>query len=78
MLPEILSEIAFAVRRRREVLKITQEHLSELSGVALRTIRDVEQGTGNPSIATLVQLFEVVGLDIKIQVQDKGLPTPGL
>jgi transcriptional regulator with XRE-family HTH domain len=73
MLPNTLSEIATAVKRRREVLRITQEHLASVSKVALRTIREVEQGTGNPSLETLVRLFEVLGLELKINVQAKGL-----
>lgn len=78
MLPKILTEIGTAITHRRGVLQLTQEKLSEVSGVALRTIREVEQGTGNPSLGTLIRLFEVLGLDIIVQMKSKALPGLGL
>ena len=77
-MPNTLTEIAIAVKRRREVLRITQEQLASISKVALRTIREVEQAKGNPSLETLVRLFEILGLELKVNVQSKGLPTLGL
>jgi putative transcriptional regulator len=79
MLPDKVIEIGKLLRSRREVLKITQEQLSSVSRVALRTIREIEQGTGNPSLDTMINLFEPLGLEIDIHVKRKGgLPTLGL
>jgi transcriptional regulator with XRE-family HTH domain len=78
MLPDTLQQIGVSIRKRRDVLKITQDQLSMLSGVAVRTIRELEQGSGNPSLETVDKLFNELGLEIKVGVQNKGLPTIGL
>jgi y4mF family transcriptional regulator len=72
MLPNKLFEIGNTVIARRDTLKITQERLAAFSGVSLRTIRQVEQGNGNPSLATMVKIFEVLGLETVVQVKKKG------
>lgn len=64
-----LSEIAKTIRTRREHLKLRQEDLAEMSGVATKTIHSVEAGTSNPSIETLVKLADILGLEIVIQVK---------
>ena len=33
--------LAHIIKDRREVLKITQEHLAELSGIGLRTLKAI-------------------------------------
>lgn len=73
MLPNTLIEIGKTVSNRRDTLKITQEKLAAISGVSLRTIREVEQGSGNPSMETLDKLFETLGLEIMVQIKNKGL-----
>ncbi|HJV20082.1 MAG TPA: helix-turn-helix domain-containing protein [Sediminibacterium sp.] len=73
MLPNTLIEIGKTVSNRRDTLKITQEKLAAISGVSLRTIREVEQGSGNPSMETLDKLFEALGLEIMVQIKNKGL-----
>ena len=57
------------LKARREALGVTQEHLAELSGVALRTLKALETGNANPTLETLNKLTEVLGLDIKISVR---------
>lgn len=60
--------ISNTIKQRREVLNISQETLAELSGVAVRTIKAIESGSTNPTLNTLQQITEVLGLEIKIQV----------
>ena len=50
------------IRRRRKHLKITQQDLSELSGVSLRTIKAIERGQANPTIDICTKLLEPLGL----------------
>lgn len=54
---------------RRAVLGITQEQLSNLSGVGLKTIYKLEQGLGNPSVDTLEKVLEVLGLELHIKLK---------
>ena len=51
------------VREKRSTLKLKQEELSEKSGVAIKTIHSIELGTGNPSIKTILRIFNTLELD---------------
>lgn len=57
------------LKDRREALKVTQEHLAELSGVGLRTLKSIESGKGNPTIETLTKLADVLGLELKLEIR---------
>jgi transcriptional regulator with XRE-family HTH domain len=43
---------------------VTQETLAELSGVGLRTLKQLESGKGNPTLLTIEKLADVLGLEI--------------
>ena len=66
-------ELIKVLKDRREALKVTQEHLAELSGVGLRTLKSIESGKGNPTIETLIKIAEVLGLDLKLEVRKPNL-----
>jgi len=66
----ILTQIGEAIRIRRKLLQLTQEDLSEMSEVSIRTIHLIENGSGNPSFNTLYQLFQVLGLDLSINIKE--------
>ncbi len=55
--------------KRRDVLRITQEQLADLSGVGLRTIKAIETGRGNPTVATLAKLADVLGMELRLEVK---------
>ena len=57
------------LKERREMLKVTQESLAELSGVGLRTLKQIETGKGNPTILTLQKLADVLGMEILVEVK---------
>ncbi len=64
-----LSVIIQQIKERREILKITQESLADLSGVGLRTIKQLEGGKGNPTFNTLQEIADVLGLELVLQVK---------
>lgn len=64
-----LLEIGKMIKERRANLHITQEDLAEMSAVGIRTIHQIESGTGNPSYQTLDKLLDVLGLDFSIYVK---------
>jgi transcriptional regulator with XRE-family HTH domain len=66
-------ELIKVLKDRREVLKVTQEHLAELSGVGLRTLKSIESGKGNPTIETLAKLADVLGLELKLEIRKLDL-----
>ena len=63
-------EIIHSIKERREILKVTQEALAELSGVGLRTLKQFESGKGNPTLLTLQKSADVLGMEVCIQVKN--------
>jgi transcriptional regulator with XRE-family HTH domain len=62
-------EIGQLITRRREFLHLRQEDLSEMSGIAIKTIHLIEKGSGNPSMATIEKISTVLGLELMLQVK---------
>jgi transcriptional regulator with XRE-family HTH domain len=60
------------LKDRREELGVTQEQLSELSSVALRTVKELDAGKGNPTLSTLMKLADVLGMELKLEVRRPG------
>jgi transcriptional regulator with XRE-family HTH domain len=58
------------IRVRREALKVTQDNLAELSGVSLRTLKQFESGKGNPTLATLQKIGDVLGMEVCLRIKD--------
>jgi len=71
MLPN--DELVIAIKKRREDLEITQEHLSELADVGLRTLKSLESGRGNPTLHTVFKLLDVLGLSLEVRVKELDL-----
>ena len=62
-------DIGKVIKERRALLQISQQDLSDFSGVGISTIKDLERGVGNPSIETLKKILDVVGLEMVLQVK---------
>ena len=65
----LLHQISELIKSRRKELTIKQEDLSEITQVAIRTIRDLEKGIGNPSLQTLQKIMEVLGIELTFQLK---------
>lgn len=61
-----LSEV---IKTRRRTLGISQIDLSEMSGVGLATIKDIERGKGNPSMGTVSKIMDILGMEILFKVR---------
>ncbi|MDX5481241.1 MAG: helix-turn-helix domain-containing protein [Hymenobacteraceae bacterium] len=57
------------IKERRNLLRLTQEDLASMAGIALRTLKAIELGKGNPSLRTLQKLAEVLGMEVHLQVK---------
>lgn len=66
-------EIGATIKERRALLGISQQDLSDYSGVGISTVKDLERGVGNPSIETLRKILDVVGLEMVLQVKQTVL-----
>ena len=57
------------MKSRRKTLSISQLDLAEMAEVSPATVKDIERGKGNPSLATVNKIIEVLGMEIIFQVR---------
>ena len=62
-------ELIKVIKERRASLQVTQEILSELSELSLRTIKQFESGKGNPTLKTLHRISDVLGLEVCLKLK---------
>lgn len=58
------------IKNRRKILGISQNDLSEISGIGLRTLKQLERGKGNPTLEVLNKLAEVLGLELLLIIRN--------
>ena len=63
------NDLIQAVKARREMLNVTQEMLSNISGVGLRTLKQFESGKGNPTVQTLNKIADSLGMELTFQIK---------
>ena len=61
-------DIGTMIKERRAILGISQQDLSDYSGVGISTVKDLERGVANPSLQTLRKILDVVGMEMVLQV----------
>lgn len=57
------------IKGRRAVLGLTQQGLSDYTGLSVRIIKSVEAEKGNPSLNTLEKIADVLGLELVMKVK---------
>ena len=62
-------ELKEVMKLRREVLNLSQQDLSEMAGISLSTVKDIERGKGNPSLSTVDKIVEVLGIEIEYKIR---------
>lgn len=62
--------IVETLKMRRIKLQVTQETLSLLTGLGLRTIKQMESGKGNPTLETIQKIAEVLGLELRLDIKN--------
>jgi transcriptional regulator with XRE-family HTH domain len=63
-------EMAEYIKKTRILQGYTQADVSELSGVSLRTIRDMEKGSSQSSLANWAKVLDVLGLAFRLKAKD--------
>lgn len=58
------------MKERRKTLSLSQNDLAEMADLSLATIKGIERGKGNPSIATVSRIMEVLGMEIIYRVRN--------
>lgn len=57
------------IKKRRALLNLTQQDLSDYTGLSVRIIKSVELEKGNPSLGTLEKIADILGLEIVMKVK---------
>lgn len=59
--------VSAAVKRMRKLSKLTQAEFAAHRGIGLDALRQIEQGRGNPTVATLDKIASIFGLEVGFQ-----------
>lgn len=62
-------EIGQLIAARRSLLGLKQHDLGEMTGITTKTIYLIENGKGNPSLDTLREILDVLGLEIFVDIK---------
>ena len=68
-----LNNIVETLKKRRIRLQVTQETLALLTGVSLRTIKQLEVGKGNPTLETIQKLADALGLELQLIIKNTSI-----
>jgi transcriptional regulator with XRE-family HTH domain len=68
-----LNNIVETLKKRRIRLQVTQETLALLTGVSLRTIKQLEVGKGNPTLETIQKLADALGLELQLKIKNTSI-----
>ena len=58
----VLKEIGIAISSARKENGLTQEQFAELVGISERTLREIENGKGNPSFTAVARSADALGM----------------
>ncbi len=62
-------EIIKVIKERKDILKINQEYLAELSEVGIATLKRLESGKGNITLDNLRKISDVLGMELKLELK---------
>jgi transcriptional regulator with XRE-family HTH domain len=57
------------IKERKDILRINQEYLAELSEVGIATLKRFESGKGNITLNNLQKVVDVLGLEVKLELK---------
>lgn len=63
------TDIGHLIKERRKILNITQEDLADISEISIRTLRDIENNKGNPTIQSVIKLLDTLGFELFINLK---------
>ena len=63
-------EVGRLIRKRRMSLRIDQRTLSEIAGISVHTLSNIEAGKGNPTVAILERVLNALGMELRIQIKE--------
>jgi transcriptional regulator with XRE-family HTH domain len=63
-------EIIKVIKERKDILKINQEYLAELSEVGIATLKRLESGKGNITLNNLRKIADVLGMELNLELKN--------
>ena len=63
-------EIIKVIKERKDILKLNQEYLAELSEVGIATLKRLESGKGNITLNNLQKIADVLGMELKLELKN--------
>lgn len=57
------------IKDRRKFLGIDQLSFCSIAELSQHTLSSIENGTGNPSLSTLIKVLDVLGMELKIEIR---------
>lgn len=64
------NEIIKVIKERKDILKINQEYLAELSEVGIATLKRLESGKGNITLNNLRKIADVLGMELRLELKN--------
>ena len=58
------------IKERKDILRINQEYLAELSEVGIATLKRFESGKGNITLNNLQKIADILGLEITLELKN--------
>ncbi|KQS30742.1 helix-turn-helix domain-containing protein [Dyadobacter sp. Leaf189] len=62
-------ELGRSIAARRQDLGLKQEDAAEMANLTAKTLYTIERGKGNPSLASLEKLLDVLGMTLHIAIR---------
>lgn len=72
---EIKNVLSVNLKRVRSDRGLTQSEVASMVNLSVQRIRDIESGRGNPSINSLTDLAEKLGVKVSELLEGEGSPT---
>ena len=63
------SKIASAIKARRLELSLSQQDVSEMSAIALRTVNALETGQSSVNLKNISAIADVLGLELRLELK---------
>ena len=61
------AQVGEAIVAARKLDALDQVTLAELSSISARTLSDLERGSGNPTLASLLRVLDTLGLELTVK-----------
>ena len=65
-----ICEVGEFIAKRRKALKVSQRELAKLAGISEHALCLLERGSGNPTLKTLLEVADTLGLEISLAAKN--------